>query len=520
VDTVVGSPLDGKELRSKRKKVLSAEERRETHTVKSKLSRPQVRDKVKFELEASVQEPQIKFRYYKHPKASAEMRELPHTLQESGGLSARKEVFGKLGGQAKNEFHTAPVQSSSKSMEVPLELNLILTQETGMFHATPEYLDNVHRQLKQSNSGSSSVTDEVKTRRGAAEGVPKVDVKQVADTVNIIRNFSDIGNKTLGTSYREFEVLPDETEIRFEAAQGKLNVNEPDRLPTPKLLVSLAISVLTKCEKLINICRKACNFSDTGNEMPETLHRESIVLHARTETVFGAIQELLNINEPNTIHIPKHSVSMAIGVLIKCEKLASMCTEITVAFPDRLPSLIMTSSIHPLHPRLFFMLAEISFLIIKLFSELISSLISLIYIIIHAEYMDIVPENIISSLDTLIVALFKVGMKYKILCTRYILQLNILSPGKFDQMLQNYQRDCIQIDMSEQTDVPRGKVEMPSHLFETLYEEEETCTLGLSEVSQCSLTLLQKDSIKIRLMVIGIKLSLIGEKILPLTALK
>jgi hypothetical protein len=501
VDTVVDNPSGGKVLRSKRQKALPPEERRKTRT------RRQVRHKVKFEIdEASVQEPKTAFRSDKNLKTYEKKKGLPHALQESGDLGAHKEEFGKLGGQAKKELSAAPVQSSSQSRQVPLETSLIVTEEAEKLRGTSESFDNVQRQLKQSNLESSGVTDEAKTRQEAAEGAPRVDVKQVAD----------IESDTPGTSHRGLEVLPAKTETIFGPTQGKRNVKEPVKLPTPNLLVSLVIGVHAKCNKLINICIKAHKFLDTGNEMPENLLRESVVLRAETEATFGTIQDELNINEPNTAPIPKHTLSLAVEVLTKCEKLANMCRKITDVFPDRLPPQIMTSFNHPLHPRLFFMLAEISFLIIKLFSELISALMYLIYIIIHAHYMNILPENIIPSLDTMMVALLDIKIKYNTLCIRYIHEVNILTPGELEEALQYYQTECRETDKSEQTET----AEMSSQLSETFHEQDETCSLALSEVPLSYLSLLQKDSVKIRLTVIGIKLSLIGEKILPSTTSK
>jgi hypothetical protein len=506
VDIVVDNPSDGKELRSKRQKALPPEECRETPTVETG---PQVRDEVKFELfELPVKRPEIKYRYGKRTKTSAGIRELSHTLQESGGVGSRKEVVGKLGGQAKTELHTVSVQSSSQSIDVPSEASLTLAEEAELFPGT--FLYSVHRQMKQSNLESSGVTDEVKTQRGATEGDPKVEVKQVADT----------GHEMPETTHREFVVLPGGSETRFGAAQGKLNVNEPERLPTPKHAVTLTIGLLSKCDKLINMCGKPRKFFYTGSEMPEMPRRESVVLSAKTGTTSGAIQDQLNINEPDTVPIAKHLLSLAMDVLTKCEKLTNTCKEITDVIPHQLARRTMAHFKNSLHPGLYFMLAEISFLIIKLFSELISAFMFLIYVIIHPECMDILPENITSSLDTLMVALLNLEIKYKMLCTRYIIKLNIFTPKELDETLQNYQTECVQIDTSEETDVSGERTKISSEMLQTLYEHDEALFLAPSEVPRCSLTLLEKDSIKTRLTVIGIKLSLIGEKILPLTSLK
>jgi hypothetical protein len=496
VDTVVDNPSHGKELGSKRQKALSLEKRDKTPTAKGECSRPQVRGKVKFE---PLKIPKIPFRYDKSPRTYTKKKELPHTLQESGGQGSSKEVSGKPGGQAKNEFLTEPVQSSSQSVEVPLEASLVPTEETKMLHGTPEVL-----QMKQYSLESSGVTDEVKTQRGATEENPEVDVKQVADT----------GNEMPETSHREVG-----TGTKFGATQGKLNVNEPDRLPTLNRIVCLAIDVLAKCDKLINICRKKHDFSDTWNDMPESLHRENLVPAAEMAATFGAALSEMNTTESDTVPIPKHLISKGMGVLAKCEKLTSMCREITDVFPERLPTRIMVSFKHHLHPKLFFMLADISFSIIKLLSQFISALMFLIYIIIHVGYMDIIPDNIISSLNTLMVTLSNLEIKYKKLCARYIIHLHFLTPEELQQALQNYQRQCIHTDMSEQSDDPGEKTEFSSQLNETLCEQDEACSLPLLEVARCSMSLLEKDSVKVRLRLIGIKLAEIGQKILPLTTL-
>jgi hypothetical protein len=502
------NPSDGKELRSTRQEALPPEECRGTPSVEIEFSPPQFRIKVMFELDdARVQRPKVRFQYGRRPKTSAQMKEPPHTLQESGGLVARKEVFGEPAGQAKSELHTVSVPSSSQSAEV----NLSLASEIEMLHGTPESLDNVHRQMKQSKLVSPGFTDEVKTRGGATEGDPEADVKQVTDT----------GNELPQTSHRKYEVLPAGTKTRFGAAQGKLNANKPNRAPTRKNVVSLAKGVLTKCEKMINICRKPRKFLHIRNKVPEMLNRPSVALRAKTKTTSRATKYQFNLSETDTIPIAERLVSLALGVLTKCEKLASMCREITEVFPDRLLPRIMASSKYPiLHPFLCFMLIEISFLIIKLLSEIMSALMCLIYIIVHKEKMDIVPNIIFSSLDALMIGLLSLETKYKILCTNFIVDVKILTPEELAVTLQGNRTDCIQTAMCEQPGVSGEKTGIPSQLFQTPYEQDEAGSVALLEVARCSLTLLEKDSIKMRLTIVGLKLESMEQKILPLTALK
>jgi hypothetical protein len=68
-------------------------------------------------------------------------------------------------------------------MEVPVEENLILTEEKRQLHGTLKFAADVHRKMRQPILESLSVTDEEKTRRDAREGDPEADVKQARDTV-------------------------------------------------------------------------------------------------------------------------------------------------------------------------------------------------------------------------------------------------------------------------------------------------------------------------------------------------
>ncbi|XP_023711191.1 uncharacterized protein LOC111866450 isoform X5 [Cryptotermes secundus] len=449
--------------------------------------------------EAPVERPEVRFQYDKRPKTSAQMKELPHTLQESGCLVSCKEVFGEPGGQAKVEFHTSPVPSSSQSTKFPWEVSPNLAAKVEMLYGTRESLHNVHRQMKQSNLEYPGFTDEVKIQRGAMEGDPKADVKQVTDTGN--------------------EVLPAGTETGFADAQGKLNANEPDRAPTRKNVASLVTDILTKCDKLTNICGKPRKFLHNRNELLQMLNRPSVVLRAKTETTSGTTKYQLNMNERDTIPIRESLVSLALGVLTKCQKMANICKEITNVFPEHLLPRIMVSSKYPiLHPILCFMLIEISFLIIKLLSELMSALMSLIYVIIHKGIMNIVPDVIIDSLDTLMISLPSLETKYKILCTNLMIDVKILTPEELDVAVQENQTENMQTDMCEQTGVSGEKTDTPSQLFQTPHEQDEACSAVLLEVPRCSLPLLVKDSIKMRLWTVGLTLELMEQKIV--TALK
>jgi hypothetical protein len=447
VDTVVGNPSCEQESRSPCQEALSPEEARETPTVENEF----VSDKVTVDLdETSVQELKKKFRYKQHPKISVKMKELQHKLQESRCLGFHREVFRKLKAQVNSESDKGPVQYSCQPMEVHLEGNLNLTEQTEELHGSPESVDNVHREMKQSDIDASGVTDEVKTQRVIMERYPDVDVKQVTDTVKHSRHLWDIGNEKSGTPHRANEVLP-----------------------------------------------------------------------AETQTAFGAIQDKGNGNEPDADPIPKRSISVAMGVLTKCEKLIDMCTKIINVLPDNLLFCIINSNAHHLYQRLFYILTEISFLIIKFLSDLLSAFASMIYIIIHSDNVEIMSENIISAVDTMMLTLPYLEMKYTILCFDYLLKLNILTTERIDQELQNNrtQTECKQTDLSEHTEVSGEKTESSSQGLETLNEQDEACCLAMSEVARCSVTYPEKCAVKTRLMVIGIMLTSIGHKILSISGL-